>query len=256
MNLNKKIFILIVPILFLSSVFLEAQVVTSEENSEAYLKEFDMYSFKDAGIKIKDSTVLFQHLFGVKYGYAISSVMFSNTKSHKSYASLQNYGVYYTYFHSLLGTMPFFGFQTGISRTQLGYVHVTKSSENSSIETPQIYNALELPLSSVFRADMNWMRLMLGIGGWGYYIYDTELPNGIPSTTNIYGFGLLGQAGIAIKLHPVELHLEANYKYGLTEFLDPKIYSEDYWTYTHATQLQFSAGLFINFGSKHYKKRK
>lgn len=256
MNQIRKILLLILPLVLVSTMSVKAQVVTSEENSEAYLKEFDMYSFKDAGIKIKDSTVLYQHLFGVKYGYAISSVTFSNTKAHKSFASMNNYGVYYTYFHSLLGTMPFFGFQTGIAHTQLGYTHVTRYSDNSSEELPQVYNALELPLSSVFRADMNWMRLMFGIGGWGYYIYDTEIPGGIPSTTNQYGFGLLGQAGIAVKLNPFELHLEASYKYGLTEFLDPKIYSEDYWTYTHATQLQFSAGLFLNFGSKHYKKKK
>lgn len=256
MNQIRKILILSLYLLFISAASAYAQVVTSEENSEAYLKEFDMYSFKDAGIKIKDSTVLYQHLFGAKYGYAMSSVMFSNTKNHKSFASMQNYGVYYTYFHSLLGTMPFFGFQTGIAHTQLGYTHVTKYSDNSVDEAPQIYNTLELPLSSVFRADLSWIRLMFGIGGWGYYIYDTELPGGIPSTTNQFGFGLLGQAGIAVKLHPFELHLEAHYKYGLTEFLDPKIYSEDYWTYTHATQLQFTAGLFVNFGSKHYKKRK
>ena len=245
--------------LLLSAAEISAQVVTStekEENSEAYLKEFDLYSFKDAGTTIKDSTVLFQHLVGVKYGFAMSSVMFTHTKVHKQITSTENYGIYYTYLHSLLGTMPFFGMQTGLAKTQLGYIHVTEYSDKTTKEEKQVYDAVELPFTSVFRADLDRIRLMLGIGGWGYHIYGTELPDGIPSTTKKYGFGLLGHGGIAIRLHPVELHLEASYKYALTEFLDPKMYSNDYWVYAHATQLQLSAGLFINFGSKQYKKKK
>ena len=259
MKLTEKILFLILPLILLFSADLSAQVVTSteqEENSEAYLKEFDLYSFKDAGTTIKDSTVLYQHLVGVKYGFGISSMIFSHTKDHKQITSTENYGVYYTYLHSLLGTMPFFGIQTGLAKTQLGYNHVTEYSDNSMHEEKQVYNAVELPLTAIFRADIDRIRLMLGIGGWGYHIYGTELPDGIPPTTKTFGFGLLGHGGIAIRLHPVELHLEASYKYGLTEFLDPNIYSEDYWVYAHATQLQFSAGLFINFGSKHYKRKK
>lgn len=259
MKTNIKIIVLLLAILSISAADLYSQVVTStenNENSEAYLKEFDLYSFKDAAISVKDSSVLYQHLVGVKYGYGISSVMFSHTKSHKQIISPRNIGVYYTYMHSLLGTMPFFGIQTGLASTQLGYNHVTEYSDNTTEEAKQVYDAVELPLTAIFRADISKVRLMLGIGGWGYHIYDTELPDGIPSTTKTYGFGLLGHGGIAILLHPVELHLEASYKYGLTEFVEPTIYSEDYWVYSHATQLQFSAGLFFNFGSKHYKRKK
>lgn len=259
MKITIKILPLLLALLSVSFTDINAQVVTSaqnEENSEAYLKEFDLYTFKDAAITIKDSSALYQHLVGVKYGFAMSSVMFSHTKAHKQITSTQNYGVYYTYLHSLLGNMPFFGIQTGLAKTQLGYNHVTEYNDNTTEEAKQVYDALELPLTAIFRADISRVRLMLGIGGWGYHIYGTELPDGIPSTTKTFGFGLLGHGGIAIRLHPVELHLEASYKYALTEFVDPKIYSEEYWVYSHATQLQFSAGLFFNFGSKHYKSKK
>lgn len=260
MKITFKILFLCLTLLSISFVDVNGQVVTSSagnnENSEAYLKEFDLYSFKDAAVTIKDTSVLYQHLVGVKYSYGISSVMFSHTKSHKQIASAQNYGLYYTYLHSLLGTMPYFGIQTGLACTQLGYNHVTEYSDNTTEESKQVYDAIELPLTALFRVDINKLRLMLGIGGWGYHIYGAELPDGVPSTTRKFGFGLMGHGGIAILLHPVELHLEAGYKYALTEFLDPKIYSEDYWVYSHATQLQFSAGLFFNFGSKHYKRKK
>ncbi len=249
-------FIFILPIMLLLGNILAAQVVTSQENNEAYLKEFDMYSFKDAGAKIKDSTILFQHLIGVKYGYSISSVLFSHTKVHKQITSAENYGVYYTYLHSLLGTMPYFGVQIGVAKTDLGYIHVTEYDDNTTEEQKQLYNAIEVPFTALFRGETQRIRITLGIGGWGYYIYGTNLPDGIPSTTKPAGFGLIGNVGFALKLHPFEFHFEGGYKYGLTEFLDPKMYSDEYWIYSHPTQLQFSAGLFFNFGSKHYKKRK
>lgn len=226
------------------------------ENEEAYLKEFDMNSFADAGTRIKDSTVLYQHLIGVKWGYSMSGVAFSQSNKHKQVKSAENYGIYYTYLHSLLGTMPYFGMQVGIAKTQMGYSHVNEISETEITEEKQEYSAIEVPFLGLFRGDISRVRLMLGIGGFGYYIYDSKLPAGIPETTNKYGFGIMGQGGIAIKLLPVEIHLEAIYKYGLTHFCDPQIYSKDYWLYTHPNQLQISAGLHFNLGGKYSKSKK
>lgn len=256
MQMKMKFFkiLLVCSVLLAASFSANAQNVV--ENEEAYLKEFDLESFKDAAIKIKDSSVLYLHLVGVKWGYAISSVSFSHTKDHKGIKSPMNAGIYYTYLHSLLGNMPYFGMQIGLAATEMGYVHVTKDRDNKVIEeAEQRYSAVELPLLSVFRADMNRARLMLGIGGYLSYIYDTELPDGIPSTTKKGNFGLMGQAGIAFKLNPVELHLEVAYKYGLTPFLDHKFYSETQWIYTNPTQLQLSAGLHFVVGRKFYKNK-
>ena len=226
------------------------------ENEEAYLKEFDMNSFADAGTRIKDSTILYQHLIGVKWGYSISGVSFSQSNKHRQVKSAENYGIYYTYLHSRLGTMPYFGIQVGFAKTQMGYSHVNEISETEFTEDKQEYSAIEVPFLGLFRGDISRVRLMLGIGGFGYYIYDTDIPGGIPETTNKFGFGIMGQGGIAIKFHPVELHIEASYKYGLTHFCDPQIYSKDYWLYTHPTQLQISAGLHFNLGGKYSKNRK
>ena len=249
----KKIKILILAILACATFESYGQNVI--ENEEANLKEFDLYSFKDAAISVKDSTVLYQHLVGVKFGYAMSNVKFSQSGNHKGITSTQNFGIYYTYFHSLLGNMPYFGMQIGLESTELGYTHVTEVSDNTFEEAEQRYSAITLPLISLFRYDISRVRLMLGAGGYGSYIYDTSLPGDIPETTNKFGFGLMGQGGFALKFHPVEIHFEASYKYGLTHFVNPKIYSEQYWLYTHQNQLQLSVGLHYNFGGKYFKKR-
>lgn len=224
------------------------------ENEEAYLKEFDLESFKDAGTKIKDSSVLYMHLVGVKWGYAMSGVTFRHTNLHKGIKSPMNAGIYYTYLHSMLGTMPYFGIQTGLASTQVGYTHVTEVIDGENIEEEQAYSAIELPLVALFRGDMKRVRIYLGAGGYLSYIYDTDLPDGIPSTTKRGSFGLIGQAGLAIKIHPFELQIEAAYKYGLTPFLDHDFYSQDQWIYSHSTQIQISAGLNYVVGRKYYKK--
>lgn len=255
MSRTIKIIIAIVCVTLYTNA-LSAQVLTKEEQEqEKLLKEFDLYSFKDAQKKIKDSTVLYQHLIGVKWGYAMSNVSFSTSSEHKGITSVENYGVYYTYLHSLLGNMPYFGFQVGAAKSTYGYTHVTELSENEFLEEEQVYSVAELPLIALFRVDISKIRLMLGVGGFASYVYDTELPGGMPETTNDIGMGIIGQGGIAVNLNPIEIHLECSYKYGLTHFLDPKIYSEDHWLYTHSNQLMISAGIHFRLGGKNSKKK-
>ncbi len=251
--MKKLIYILFIIAITTFSTQLLAQNVT-EEAEEAYLKEFDLYSFKDAGTKVKDSSYLYQHIIGVKGGFGMSNVAFSQSGSHKGF-STQAYGIYYTYLHSMLGNIPIFGIQLGLENTEFGYTHVTKIDEETFSEDEQRYSTADFQMLAIFRFDTKRVRFSLGAGGYGSYIYDTDLPDGIPSTTNKAGFGIIGQGGVAIKFHPIEIVLEASYKYGLTHFLDPQIYSKDYWLYTHPNQLLFSVGLQYNLGGKYFKKK-
>lgn len=211
-------------------------------------KEFELNSFEDATIKIKDSSVLSQHLIGLKIGYGISNVSFSQDIDHKSFKSPKNFGVYYTYYHSLWKSMPYFGIQTGVEYNEIGYTQLRKIAENQFEELDQIYQSIQVPLLSVFRVDFWKMRLMVGIGPYGYYVLSTDLEDGIPETTNKVGLGFMGTGGIAFVLNPVEFHIDASYKYALSHFMDPKIYSEQAWTYTHSTQLLISFGVHFRLG--------
>ncbi|MBR5855749.1 MAG: PorT family protein [Bacteroidales bacterium] len=211
-------------------------------------KEFNLNSFSDATIKIKDSSVLSQHLIGIKGGYGISNVSFSQDIDHKSFKTPKNFGVYYTYYHSLWKSMPYFGIQTGIEYNEIGYTHLYEVSENNFEEKDQIYQSIQIPLLSQFRIDFWKMRIMVGAGPYGYYIISTGIEEGIPETTNRYGVGLMGTGGIAFVVKPVEFHLEAAYKYAMSYFCDPKIYSKDAWTYTHSNQLIINLGVFFRLG--------
>lgn len=252
--MKRKYLLIIISLLSLAFNSAYAQNV-NEENEESYLKEFDLYSFKDAGTKIKDSTHLYQHIIGVKWGYGMSNVFFSQSSNHKGFSTASTYGITYTYLHSMLGNLPYFGIQLGLESTEMGYTHVTEISEDVFEEEEQRYSVADFQMLALFRADTKRFRFHLGGGGYLSYIYDTEITGGIPPTTNKGGFGLVGQGGVAVKFHPIEISLEASYKYGLTHFLDPQIYSSDYWVYTHPNQLLFSVGLSYNLGGKYFKKK-
>lgn len=228
------------------------------QNTEEELKEFELNSFADAAQKVKDSTNLRFHIIGVKWGYAMSSVAFSTDQAHKGIKSPKNFGVYYTYYHSLWESMPYFGFHTGIGFTELGYdkrfrttPDGVKPEEYSSEK--EIYSAIEIPLVAQFRYDFWKMRIMAGAGMYGTYILNYNLADDIPETTNKIGVGIIGTAGLAFVLKPIEIHFTFDYKYALNNFVNPQIYSSEYWTYTHSNQMVMSVGLYYRFGNNKKK---
>lgn len=252
--LKKYILLLVVFTAGISTLQAQNEVKKVEEINKGYvdMKEFEDNSFEDAmPTTIKDSSILFQHLIGIKYGCSMNSVNFNQDIRTKPVYSPINVGVYYTYLHALWDSMPYFGLQVGLEYTGIG-TNVFFGEEDSENETHinYSYNALMFPLTTQFRADFSIIRLMANAGAYGYYILNEANGAEIPSTTNLYGCGLTAGGGVAIKLHPIELHLECNYKYSLSNFFIPQIYSDTYWTYTHSTQLQISVGLIYNFSKK------
>lgn len=240
---------------------------TTEEKTVDIYKEFDENSFADAAaVKIKDSTVISQHLIGFKAGYAMSNVNFSQDIDHKNFKTPVNFGIYYTYYHSLWRSMPYFGIHTGLEYSEIGYTKITEiasggadgegsaTGSTSVLEEKQVYKAVQLPLLSQFRIDFWKMRLLFNLGPYGYYITSTDLEGGIPSTTNRAGIGIMGGGGLAFVMKPVEFHVECNYRYAMSHFCDPEIYSTEHWLYTHVNQLTLSFGVFFRLGSGNGRK--
>ena len=220
------------------------------------LKEFEYDSFKDAAIKVKDSTVLKQHLLGVKWGYSMSNVHFSQDIGHKSVKSPKNLGLYYIYLHSLWHSMPYFGFQAGLEYNESGYTLLSGKEPNIT-ESTDTYKNLALSMEALFRVEFWKMRIMLTAGPYLNYKQDWDLGAKIPEgfKPNKWGYGIMGGGGFAFIMHPFELHLTASYRYNMSGLYDPKLYSEEYWTYTHENQLLISFGIFYRFKNKYSRKR-
>lgn len=217
----------------------------NEKNVQSNLEEFDDLTFEQANpVRIRDSTLLRQHLIGFKWGYTLSSVSFSQDIDHESVSTPVNFGIFYTYYHSLWDKMPYFGFQTGLQYAEEGLI------DRDNVKT--LYRLIELPIISQFRADFWKMRLLVNIGMFGSYRLSTNLGE-FPKTTHRADFGLIAGGGLGVILGKTEIQLECNYKYSFAYLYDPKIYSEEYWLFTHPNQLVISIGLFYRLGGKYGK---
>lgn len=187
-----------------------------------------------------------QHMIGVRGGYAFNGVHFNPNRKQSTVPSYINASLLYTYYHDLWGTMPYFGFQTGLTYTQQGY------------ETPdlkRIYEVVRVPLTSQFHIDFWKMRILINLGCFGSYRmsavdFTTEQPEGIDvefDCNHIYlDYGIQAGAGLALALHPFEFHIEANYLYSLSMIENPALYSNEFYTYGYPNQLLFTLGVFIH----------
>ncbi len=220
------------------------------------LREFDDNTFRDAQpYKIKDSTIITQHLIGLKYGYGINKVDYSITNDHTQMESLLNLGLYYTYYHTLWGTMPFFGMQLGFELGEIGQTYV-EGKDETRVENELRFRSYTMPLTTQFRYDVGMVRIMLGVGGYFSYISSSLNDLSIPENLNRYGGGIIGNLGFALKFDPIEVHLEGGYRYSLSYLYDPTSFSDRYWVYTYPNQIQISLGLFYRFGNKENKIKK
>src|SRR5574344_1874806 len=93
-----------------------------ENKTQDIYKEFDEHSFANASpTKVVDSSKISGHLIGVKYGYSLSNIYFNRQINHKGITVPVEFGLYYTYYHSLWKSMPYFGIQVGLKYSESGY---------------------------------------------------------------------------------------------------------------------------------------
>lgn len=184
-----------------------------------------------------------EHLVGIRYSYAMTGVQFTPDLKEKGVNTPLNFALLYTYFHPLWDVWSYFGLQTGVKYGQQGF-----TTEYNLDNMDQNISTIEVPLVTVFKIDIkNFMRVMLNVGAFGGYRLTTTKPGGFDCFDNRIDYGVLGGGGIAIRLHPIEFHIEATYQYSLSWLYYPEKFSSSWWIYSYPHQLCFSFGIHYNF---------
>lgn len=257
--MTKIRYIILIAILLFCGI-LKGQIVDTTD----IMKEFDEFSFRGAQPvnPIKDSTKIREHLIGVKYGASLNDVFYSQDIDTKALLSSKNFGVYYTYYHSLWNSIPLFGVETGFEVGEMGYKSVRyldpEGTPNRRSEVGnERFQIMSIPFTSQFRIDFWKMRLLLNIGCWGSYKYSASFSGNvsetITSTYKKFGYGVMGGGGLAFVFSPIEFHFEVNYKYNFSNLYDKEVFYNNVWVSSHTTQLVISAGIFIRIGGSSYK---
>lgn len=226
----------------------------TKEEVDPY-KEFDLYSFKDAQVIIKDSTELKGHLFGVKYGVGLTDVVISTSIEHKALSSPKNIGLYYVYLHNLWSRMPYFGFEVGLEYSEIGTKMIWRDQDDEIVaEDKYLYDCIQLQMMTQFRKDFWKMRLYLNAGPYAYWLKSNRDGDEFSSDVNKLGGGIMGGLGAAFKFGKFELHVEGNIKFAFSNFLKPQFYDPDQWIYTQPLQITGNVGLFYRFGKVNKNK--
>lgn len=192
-------------------------------------------------VSIDSVSVKKEHLIGVKYGFAISGVSFTPDYKPKNIKSPLNLSLLYTFYHPLWH-LNYFGLQTGVKYGTQGL-----TTEYAPEYLNQTITTIEIPFVSAFKVDVgDYFRILLNVGCFGGYRLLTDKEDGFDEYDRRWDYGLVGGGGIALKLHPVEIHIDCSYQYSFSWLYAPQKMSQDYWIYTYPHQLSFNIGLHFN----------
>lgn len=184
-----------------------------------------------------------EHLLGLRYGVAFTNIFSTPDLKSKGVFSPVNVAVVYTYYHPLWGYLDYFGLQTGIKYGSAGY---TTLANTGGID--QTITAMELPLLSAFTVNVGKrVRILASLGMYLGYHLTTTREKGWDCYDKRFDFGVLGSAGLGIKLHPIELHLEGGFQYAMTPLFDQQRQSSIYWMDIHPYQIFINLGIHYHF---------
>lgn len=197
------------------------------------------------------------HLIGVKYGFANCNLSFDKKINQKGITSGKEIGIFYTYYHSLWNTMPYFGLSVGVQMAESGFKLVNDGyfppedqPQDNLPEEEYRYRIIQIPVISQFRVEFWRMRAMLNLGCYGSYKISTVKEGQYSQNVNKPEVGVIGGGGLAFIFHPFELHLEANYHYAFSLYFKPDTFSERVWYLGHNSRLVFNLGLFFSLDKK------
>ena len=197
------------------------------------------------------------HLIGVKYGFANCNLSFDKKINQKGITSGKEIGIFYTYYHSLWNTMPYFGLSVGVQMAESGFKLVNDGyfppedqPQDNLPEEEYRYRIIQIPVISQFRVEFWRMRAMLNLGCYGSYKISAVKEGQYSQNVNKPEVGVIGGGGLAFIFHPFELHLEANYHYAFSLYFKPDTFSERVWYLGHNSRLVFNVGLFFSLDKK------
>lgn len=213
-------------------------------------------------------------MIGVQYGVNMATAMYNPSRSMKMQIRPIDISILYTRYCRMFGYMPYFGFQGGITYTE----HAYEFAENINTGYPSfnmlgaykiVTPAIEVPLTAQMHYDFWKMKLMVDIGfHMGYRLgihreyndsqcrpqderrvyQDTFHPN---EYRLFYGFH--GGAGLGLVFDPIEIHIKAHYKYGLSylhkpnistrSFIENEDKSNYYYNWGNANNIVISIGI-------------
>lgn len=210
-------------------------------------------------------------MLGFQYGVGLSQVTWNPSQKQDMVFIPMNVGVTFTKYGRMFGYMPYFGFQIGLIYTQEGYQFEYNEEKDYTYKIQgaekAIYDVVEMPMFFQFHYDLWNFKIMAQVGCYaGYRLAIERFPGKTGSvaeemkhkfldTDRRYDYGIKGGIGFGLVFDPVEIHLQAMYKYSMGTLYDPDHYSEIYYRFAYPTNIIVSAGVHFHLSKRSGKTK-
>lgn len=221
-------------------------------------------------VTIKKKTVINDYsMIGIHYGATFSMCSFNPKRDQTLLFNPINIGITYTKYGKMFGYMPYFGIQVGLLYAQEGYKFKTNPETGY---TPDIEGAtwarmdvIELPIMAHCHIDFWKMKLLINLGLYGGYRLgihrygENVNPDYVRSFTPTdirFDYGLKGGIGIGFIFDPIEIHIQAMYKYSFASLYKPDYASQYYYRFAYPNNIIVQAGIHFQLGKRIGKTRR
>lgn len=210
-------------------------------------------------------------MIGVHYGVNLSQMMWNPTQKQDMLILPTNIGITYTKYGKMFGYMPYFGFQIGVNYSKEGYQFEYNKDKDYTytIEGAEkaIFDVIEVPMAFHFHYDIWKFKIIGNLGCYGgYRVGIHRFPGKTGSVTpglehsftdydRRWDYGIKGGLGFGLVFDPVEIHIQATYKYAFGTLYDPDYYSEIYYRYAYPSIITISAGVHLHLSKRSGKTK-
>ena len=205
------------------------------------------------------------HMIGVNYGVTFGQFSFSPSRHNRAWVMAPNYfSIMYTHYEKMFGYIANFGFRTGIE-----YGHEATGFKFNE-ETGLYYNyvdganklimeVVDVPVMACFHADAAPMKFQGAVGVYAGYrlsvqregeFVPQEYLNAFRDYEYRFDYGLRGNAGFAFMIDPVELHFNAEVRWGWQSLYKPDYNSQYYYRFANPIDVTFTVGLHFQLGKR------
>ncbi len=208
-------------------------------------------------------------MIGVVYGVSLNRMSFNPVYKQKMLFIPEYFGVTFTKYQKMFGTLPYFGFQLGLFYGHEGYEFKEdeETGKTATIEgaTKAIYNIIEMPFLVHMHYDFDRAKIMANIGIYGGYrtgiersgpYVDPTLQYSFKETDHRIEYGLQGGVGFGLVFSPIELHFQGMLRYSWSNLYDPDYASKYYYRYAYPFDIMITAGVHFQLGKRTGKTKK
>ena len=211
-------------------------------------------------VKINDYSMI-----GVNYGVTFGNFTYNPSRHNRQWIMVPDYfSILYTHYEKMFGYIANFGFRAGIEygHEALGFKYNEESTYYYNYVDGAhkiVMEVVDIPVMACFHVDAAPVKFQGAVGVYGGYRLSIEREGEFCPKEYLHDFrdyeyrfdyGLRGNGGIAFMIDPIELHFNAEVRWGWQSLYEPDYNSQYYYRFAYPLDITITAGIHFQLGKR------